>query len=497
MGRSRSDLSGGSSNLTTMNKVFLLFFGVVFLICLSVGAEAEESSSLAQQTFNVRTARDAQAKKGARKGAKKGARKGKRKASKRGSKKRKSSQRRRKSRRKGKKSGRKGRKTGRKGRKTGRKGRKSRGRKNGLKSTRKNARNSTVATTTNSTGDCLITVVKYMKQMSDIVKNFDRQNKRAEKHIQLMAKKNNKTSNFTVSGKLLVASGGGNLSKLSCNGKTNSSAAKTLTTLAKTLMDCPKTVNASCGKQTYKALNSTLVNTCKKLTKDFATAVKKCEPDTSNKCTCWNDSKLKSMSKELSSCKSISGPTKNITKQKNTCIGAFSKCKVTEDKAVAGLAACLTSTSALLTKAKTLKANEKAAKAALAKVKSLAGSSTGKKRAVATTCALVITKSNLLIKKITASPSDSSIKTVSVEISSASTSIKCSTTEKAELKVAATSMDTAVKKITSALAVLMKELQALTGSTPSAASLDSTTAKPTATKATGRRDRRHLFKTFN
>merc|ERR1712156_163969 len=212
MGRSRSDLSGGSSNLTTMNKVVLLF-------CLSVGAEAEESSSLAQQTFNVRTARDAQAKKGARKGAKKGARKGKRKASKRGSKKRKSSQRRRKSRRKGKKSRRKG-------RKNGRKGRKSRGRKNGLKSTRKNARNSTVATTTNSTGDCLITVVKYMKQMSDIVKNFDRQNRRAEKHIQLMAKKNNKTSNFTVSGKLLVASGGGNLSKLSCNGKTNSSAAK-------------------------------------------------------------------------------------------------------------------------------------------------------------------------------------------------------------------------------------------------------------------------------
>merc|ERR1711953_742243 len=471
---------GGSTNLTTMNKVFLIFFGVVFLICLSVGAEGEESSSLAQHTFNVRTARDAQAKKGARKGAKKGAkkgaRKGKRKASKRGSKKRKSSQRRRKSKRKGKKSR--------------RKGRKSRGRKNGLKSTRKNARNSTVATTTNSTGDCLITVVKYMKQMSDIVKNFDRQNKRAEKHIQLMAKKNNKTSNFTVSGKLLVASGGGNLSKLSCNGKTN-------TTLAKTLMDCPKTVNASCGKQTYKALNSTLVNTCKKLTKDFATAVKKCEPDTSNKCTCWNDSKLKSMSKELSSCKSISGPTKNITKQKNTCIGAFSKCKVTEDKAVAGLAACLTSTSALVAKAKTLKANENAAKAALAKVKSLSGTSSGKKRAVATTCALVITKSNLLIKKITASPSDSSIKTVSVEISSASTSIKCSTTEKAELKVAATSMDTAVKKITSALAVLMKELQALTGSTPSAAPLSGTTAKPTATKATGRRDRRHLFKNFN
>merc|ERR1711936_458712 len=221
MGRSRSDLSGGSTNLTTMNKVFL--------ICLSVGAEGEESSSLAQHTFNVRTARDAQAKKGDKKGAKKGARKGAKKGTRKG-------------RRKGEKSPRKGRRTGRKGRKTGRKGRQSRGRKNGVKSTRKNVRNSTVATATNSTGDCLITVVKYMKQMSDIVKNFERQKKRAEKHIQLMAKKNSKTVNFTVSGKLLVASGGGNLSKLSCNGKTNSSAAKTLTTLAKTLMDCPKTV---------------------------------------------------------------------------------------------------------------------------------------------------------------------------------------------------------------------------------------------------------------
>ena len=80
-----------------------------------------------------------------------------------------------------------------------------------MKSTRKNARNSTVATTTNSTGDCLITVVKYMKQMSDIVKNFERQKKRAEKHIQLMAKKNSKTVNFTVSGKLLVDSSGGNV----------------------------------------------------------------------------------------------------------------------------------------------------------------------------------------------------------------------------------------------------------------------------------------------
>ena len=138
------------------------------------------------------------------------------------------------------------------------------------------------------------------------------------------------------------------LSKLSCNGETNNTAATTMTSLAKTLMNCAKTVNASCGNQTYTALNSTLVNTCNKLTKDFATAVNKCTADTSNKCTCWNDSKLKSMSKELSSCKSISGPTKNITKQKTTCISAFSKCKVTEDKAVAGLAACLTSTSSLV-----------------------------------------------------------------------------------------------------------------------------------------------------
>ena len=48
-------------------------------------------------------------------------------------------------------------------------------------------------------------------------------------------------------------------------------------------------------------------------------------------------------------------------------------------------------------------------------------------------------------------------------------------------------METAVKKISSALKLVMENLQTLTGSTPSAAVLDSTTVKPTVT--TGRHDR--------
>merc|ERR1712156_1273876 len=144
-------------------------------------------------------------------------------------------------------------------------------------------------------------------------------------------------------------------------------------------------------------------------------------------------------------------PTTKITTQKNACSAAFRLCKVAEDKTVPALAACMTSpvsSAKLLQKAKTLKANEDAANAALKVVKALSGSR--RQRAIATTCAEVLTKSNALTKVITASASDASIATLSLEISSVSTSV-------------------------------MAELQALTGSTPSTADLTATTA--TATKA--------------
>jgi len=333
-----------------------------------------------------------------------------------------------------------------------------------------------------------------MRQIADIVNNFENQRKRAERQSGLMVKKNskNKTEPFATVAALILAAGGGNKSNMVCANKTGTTEAKTLTSLYTSLANCSVSVNASCGNHTYTPLNKTLVDSCMTLTKDFSEAVKECSD---KDCECWNGKMLKEMSGKLSTCKGIKEPTTKITTQKNACSAAFRLCKVAEDKTVPALAACMTSpvsSAKLLQKAKTLKANEDAANAALKVVKALSGSR--RQRAIATTCAEVLTKSNALTKVITASASDASIATLSLEISSVSTSVMiCDDAQKTELKTAASSMETAVKTITAALASVMAELQALTGSTPSTADLTATTA--TATKAPSAR-REMLLKNY-
>merc|ERR1712061_297068 len=81
--------------------------------------------------------------------------------------------------------------------------------------------------------DCLASVIKYMKQIADIVKNFENQRKRAERQSGLMVKKNskNKTEPFAVVAALILAAGGGNKSNMVCANKTGTTEAKTLTSL--------------------------------------------------------------------------------------------------------------------------------------------------------------------------------------------------------------------------------------------------------------------------
>jgi len=269
-----------------------------------------------------------------------------------------------------------------------------------------------------------------------------------------------------------------------CANKTGTTEAKTLTSLYTSLANCSMSVNASCGNHTYTPLNKTLVDSCMTLTKDFSEAVKECSD---KDCECWNGKMLKEMSGKLSTCKGIKEPTTKITTQKNACSAAFRLCKVAEDKTVPALAACMTSPVSSAKLLQKVGHTSGSAFAALKVVKALSGSR--RQRAIATTCAEVLTKSNALTKVITASASDASIATLSLEISSVSTSVMiCDAAQKTELKTAASSMETAVKTITAALATVMAELQALTGSTPSTADLTATTTA-TATKApSARRD---------
>ena len=136
--------------------------------------------------------------------------------------------------------------------------------------------------------DCHVEIYKYMKQYGDIVKNFGNQKKRAEKHIQLMAKKKNKSQEFLTVANLLIRAGGGNAASLTCP---NDSLSLSLNTLTQSLLNCPKNIDDSCGSQAYTPLDKTFVNNCMKLTLDFTLAVTSCS--SSSDCKCWNDKNIK------------------------------------------------------------------------------------------------------------------------------------------------------------------------------------------------------------
>merc|ERR1712156_905035 len=62
MGRSDSDLTESSAlwcHVTRMSRFCIFFLAIVFLVSLAVGTENEESERLGEESFSVRTAREA------------------------------------------------------------------------------------------------------------------------------------------------------------------------------------------------------------------------------------------------------------------------------------------------------------------------------------------------------------------------------------------------------------------------------------------------------
>merc|ERR1712156_1277604 len=142
-----------------MNKIILLL-GFVFLVCLTVATENEES--LSDSSLSVRTAREADPKRRKMKKMKKRGNKGGRRM--------------RKGNRRSKKRGNGGKKKGRKGSKNKPRSRNGRGKKRAGRRRKTSGRyygyyqgnGSAVANGTQSS-DCLPSVIKYMKQIADIV----------------------------------------------------------------------------------------------------------------------------------------------------------------------------------------------------------------------------------------------------------------------------------------------------------------------------------------
>merc|ERR1712130_1084976 len=381
------------------------------------------------------------------------------------------------------------------------KGRKRNGRRNG-KGRRKNSGRSkspsgrprksdrTVADT------CFETSIQYMKLWKDVVANFDKQNNRMTKQNKTGGNKSGKKGLFAPIAFKLVDIGGGNKTNMSCAGSTTSDGAKQLANLTKTLFDCELEVNKSCNPANFPQPNMTFIKMCENLTTTFKNSAQLClnktlgstATNTSDACTCWTGSALNETANMMKQCKA-SKEAKAIAAALKNCTSAFGKCRKYEDGAIPAIMACSQSTSQLTAKAATLKANNDSLTSAKTKMSSLAGSTTssGRRiRAVATTCAEVISKATTLSSLATEFPTSSKISTMAKEISDAGT-ITCTDAEKTSMTSQVTSMESAISSVSTAYESVQTLLETQTGTTASSSSL--TTSAGTSTAASsGRRE---------
>merc|ERR1712088_744546 len=235
MGRSTPGLNikVTTNSYLKMNKLFLIFLGVLAIAAIVSAWDNEEDSSLSEELASSRLVRSAgNRRKNARKGRKGG--KGKKAGN-----------------RKKARKGRKGRKA-KKGKK-GRKGRKGQGRKS-----QSGARSDGRASAT-----CFDTSHTIMKIWRDLVINFDKQSKRMEKQNGTGLSKHSKKGEFVAVVHRLLSVGGGNKSAPSCSGSTTNPGAAQLKNLTDSLHECETSVDMACNSTNFEILvNDTKLVQC-------------------------------------------------------------------------------------------------------------------------------------------------------------------------------------------------------------------------------------------
>jgi hypothetical protein len=438
-----------------MNKIITCFFAIVIFAAFSVAAGPEETSQL-EESSHLRQVRAPEAETQRRRAGKKkgGNKKGRGK-------------------RRPKSLNRKGKGKGRPMRKGKGKGRPMRNGKGKGRPMRKGRKQESRQESSSPGASCLGKAVKYMKQWKDLVTNHRKQAIRAKNHAKIGSKKTNNSDMFAPTAHRLVEAGGNNRSNLSCGGEYGNQGAMVLTNLTENIFACEATLKTACK---LPEMNATLVEACTELLDNFGNHTEKCmklsigkatEAEYNASCTCWENATVANMSNALSACVIKEGQ-QNITKQKKKCIKEFSACKGYLQDANQAIASCTTTADKLTAKAQTLSANKDAVMAAKEKMSSLANS-TRKHffRQTAASCAEVITKSQSLTVMISQSPSGSSISVLALEISSVSSSVQCSDTEKASLTTEISSVESAIATISQALEAVQAQILTLTGSTVS------------------------------
>jgi len=341
------------------------------------------------------------------------------------------------------------------------------------------------ARTTGLTDTCFEGAMGYMKVWKDVVGNFEKQRKRMVKQNKTGGNKSGKKGLFAPVAHRLVDIGGGNKTNMSCGGQYGNSGAKQLQNLTKTLFDCEKSVKDACDPSNIPQPNFTFINRCKALVDNFTTEATTClgktvggkKTNSSDACYCWTHNKLNSTIDELKTCKANKEAAAITTALKN-CTSAFGKCRKFEDAASTALSTCASDSSKLQKKAGQLAANNASMTKAKEKMASLAKNSSRSGRSSATTCASIITISQTIVKISNNFPQSPQITTYSKQISSSS--VTCTTAEKALLQTEVTSMEAAIVTVNVVLVAIQEQIQTLTGSTATSSQLEAavSTAAP-------------------
>jgi hypothetical protein len=281
-----------------------------------------------------------------------------------------------------------------------------------------------------------------------------------------------------------------------------------LTDLATLLNGCEAKVKAACATENMPLPNMTEVSACVSSMETFKTMVGTCmkiKDNGTDACTCWSNSNFTSLATTIRACK-ISSTQKAVVAQLALCKANFSACKTAEDDGMKAMSSCATSKADLLASAKTLTANSAGLDSAKTKVDSLAGNSTTNstkiaQKAAAATCAEIITIVTAIKTAVASNPEDSTVTTLTTQITSVASTVTCTDAEKTSLATSSSDLAAAKESVDGSLATIKEDLEIATGSAPTADEISSaTTASSTATAASSARRNivaRHLLNRFN
>lgn len=323
---------------------------------------------------------------------------------------------------------------------------------------------------------------------------YERQKKRGETHKSKLGSKQGKNDSFDSALSKLVQAGGGNLSALTCGGNATSAGATELKELATNLTACKENIKTVCGPPNVTELNTTMGTSCDTAISGLRNETERCGAMGNTSCDCWNGDTIAGYYADINTnCNftAMKEHQKAHTAQKKLCTAAFSQCRQNEDSALSSISTCSTTSDALLQTAAAANAAKTNVEAVVTKITTLSARRVFReKRAAPATCALFITGGNTMLDIVTNTPT-ADIATASADLVAFAGT--CTTAEKTDLTTMKTKAEAAIVALDAFIAVIQEQLAAITGSTASSGTLNSTS---TGSATAGYRRRRQVLQTI-